>query len=228
MKEFLSALIAMVWLVGLVNGCGTDQDMSRSSASVSGRDAHSPEQPAESASGCDVLQGGAINTGTLPAGCAKIEGDQIGQKDIQVSLNGIEVTFNAWKSKDDEVGDFIGFSYLSSAAVCVSVKASTLRFVAEKAGEWSYPEDAGKPHGISNVVICQPTETESESTPDSSGLDNPADNDSAPANNDSGNIVPPSGDSTGSGSTGADEASSASGSTDSGSTSSDPIHVPVD
>jgi len=235
MRELLSALIAMVWMLGLVNGCGSKGDMNSSSASVNGK-RNTTQQPPADAGECGMLLDGAINTGTLPEGCSKIEGDQIGEKDIQVTVNGIEVTFTSWKSKDGEAGDFIGFDYVSSAPVCVSVKASTLRFVATQAGSWTYPQDTGKPHGISNVVICQPTQPESD--PDSTaGADNPGDNASAPAggSTDGGSTSgagadeASSGGSTSGGSTsgaGADEASSGGGSTDAGSAGSTPEFVP--
>jgi len=238
MKEILSALIAVVWMIGLVSGCGTNGDMGSSSASVSGKDAN-----AEQASGpCGILQNGAVNTGTLPEGCAKIEGDQIGEEDVKLTVNGIEVTFTSWKSKDGEEGDFIGFDYVSTAAVCVSVKASTERFVATEAGTWTYPASAGKPHGISNVVVCQPVE-EPESNPGtdpdnaSSGADSPdgstgdgsggtgagTDPDNASGGAD------PSGGSTGDGAGGTSagtDPDNTSGGADSGSSSSDPTWIP--
>ena len=153
---FIGGCIAVVGVVGWV-GCGTGKNIDQSSPSSSTRAVSST---ARQAPRCDVLQGGAVNTGKLPAQCVKIEGGQIGQQGIKVTVNGIEMTFSSWTPKNGEKREFVGFTYVSSDPVCVSIKAGTARFVAEEQGSWIHPAGTTGPKakGISNVVICVPDE----------------------------------------------------------------------
>ncbi len=107
---------------------------------------------------CDVLQGGAINTGKLPQQCAKIEGGQIGQPGIAITFSGISVSYTSWIAKDGEAGEFVGFTYRSSEPICVSIKAGTARFVATEPGHWKHPAGTSGPKAkaISNIVMCVP------------------------------------------------------------------------
>jgi hypothetical protein len=156
-------VIALVGMAAMLGGCGIVSSYDSSKSPVS-------DQP-NGAVQCTILQGGKINTGKLPEGCVKIEGEDIGKDGVQLTVAGIEITFTSWQFKDGEEGESVGFSYTSSGPVCISIKASGETFQTSAAGSWLNPNGASGPeaHGISNVVICEPDESSGSDQPAESG-----------------------------------------------------------
>jgi len=105
--------------------------------------------------------GDTVNTGPLPEGCVKLEGDEIGRTGASYTFGDDSVVIDAWTPKRDDGSDYVGFEYtLTSTPAFVSVKAGRDVFTdwaTETATQsWSNPNgDSGpKAKGISNVVFC--------------------------------------------------------------------------
>lgn len=101
--------------------------------------------------------GQAINsTGPVPAGCQKIEGSEIGDAPQTITLsNGTVITITSWVQKGDSSGDYVGFTFTSTAPVAFAVKASTRTFVSN-GNSWVHPDGTSGPqaNGISNITFC--------------------------------------------------------------------------
>ena len=93
------------------------------------------------------------STGPVPAGCERIEGAQIGQPGLQV-LGGA-VTFTAWRPKDGEPDEYVGFTVSTAGGVGYAVKSGG-ETVAGSAPTWVNPNATGgsEASGISNVTVC--------------------------------------------------------------------------
>src|SRR5688572_4284130 len=60
-----------------------------------------------------------LNTGTMPEGCAKIEGSQLGQEGGELAIGDVTITFSNWVAKGGESGEFISFDYSVSPSTGV-------------------------------------------------------------------------------------------------------------
>lgn len=125
----------------------------------SGSDSLAPGQESASAGGNGW---GHVNTGPLPAGCTKLEGNEIGQDGVQASFSGTTVTIDSWRTKDGESGEYIGFTYTATQQVWLSVKCGGDIFQQNGDGSWVNPNGTAGPeaHAISNVVCCPPADGE--------------------------------------------------------------------
>jgi hypothetical protein len=95
------------------------------------------------------------STGTVPQGCVKIEGQEIGRPQT-LGLDGAAVTIDGWKSKDGSTGEYIGFTFSSSGKrVAYAVKAGGETY-AGTATTWVHPggTTGSEANAISNVTFC--------------------------------------------------------------------------
>ena len=123
--------------------------------------------------GTDAVVGGVapdrgINNGSLPEGCTKIEGSEIGEPQT-LTAGGVTVEITGWISKDGEPGEYVGFTYTADGATDITIKAGQEVFVEDGDGTWIHPSGTfGSEVGaISNVVICEGEEKEEEPQPPS-------------------------------------------------------------
>ncbi len=98
-----------------------------------------------------------VNTGPLPPGCAKLEGDAIGRVGVTTIAGPATVRIDSWVDKVGSRGEYVGFAYtVSGGAVSVSVKASTETFTDPDGSPWIHPAGTSgrDAHAISNIVFC--------------------------------------------------------------------------
>jgi hypothetical protein len=117
-----------------------------------------------------------VNNGTLPEGCSKIEGDDICNA-TSITAGGSTVTITGWIHKDGEEGECIGFTYTSSGAATITVKASTEVLLEDGDGTFLFED-----HGISNIVVCEGDQVPPPPPPpdDGDGCDPDNDGDGVP------------------------------------------------
>ena len=102
------------------------------------------------------------STGKVPAECVRLEGGEIGAKDLSVSSDFLEMEFQGWMSKveaesnDKEEGEFVGFAMDMVAGFAVKAGGETYYGVDR---EWTHPAGNSGPQasGISNITLCPPT-----------------------------------------------------------------------
>jgi len=117
------------------------------------------------------------NTGPLPEGCIKLEDGQIGEDGVSVSDGNLSITVDAWRLKEEEEQEFIGFDFSSNIAVWGSVKSGgdiDLFDGTEGGGSWDNPRGTSGPEvsAISNVVFCEEGAGDGDGGEDGDG-DNP-------------------------------------------------------
>ncbi len=98
---------------------------------------------------------------TVPDGCAKIEGEDIGDVgatlEVGSGYNYGLVTFTAWTEKTDSPGEFVGFTWTTTGTEShqFTVKAGTSYFDATTS-TWLHPNgtSGSAAKAISNIVFC--------------------------------------------------------------------------
>src|SRR5262245_7462964 len=75
--------------------------------------------------GCVKPHPRSPNNGPLPECCDKIEGGQIGMAPQTLTTCTATLTITSWIPKEDEGGDYIGFTYTLTNSATITVKAST-------------------------------------------------------------------------------------------------------
>jgi hypothetical protein len=95
------------------------------------------------------------STGPVPAGCVRIEGDDIGQVGRVVTVGGVDIEIVAWTPKDGEDGELVGFQLAPGANVAFAVKTGGETHQAEGTA-WVHPAGTKGPEvpAISNVTFC--------------------------------------------------------------------------
>lgn len=95
------------------------------------------------------------STGMVPRGCVKIEGGEVGERDLVLSMGSRTITFTGWAQKDGEAEE-IGFSYVTTGGgVAYAVKAGRETHYGNQS-PWNHPGGTGGPNapGISNITFC--------------------------------------------------------------------------
>ncbi len=109
--------------------------------------------------GDDVFANGA---------CAKIEGAQIGEENVTLTIGSKSIRFFGWIAKEGEPGEFIGFSIETSGSLVTRVKAGTETYPVDSSSWVNAAQDG---NAVSNVESCDPDDPNNDDPND----DNPDD-----------------------------------------------------
>ena len=126
-------------------------------------------QPEESPSP-DAPPDSQVSSSPVPGECKKIEGSQIGQEGLVVSIGDVDVTFSLWVLKEGETSEYVGFTISSSPSVSLQYKVKGgQEMYYDSSRNWINPRGLGGPtvKAISHIVFCVQT-TPASPTPSSS------------------------------------------------------------
>ena len=100
------------------------------------------------------IPGQIPSTGPVPAGCLRIEDEQIG-RDVTAMFGGRAVTFTAWTTKIGARHEYVGFTFVPTGAVAYAVKAGLETFYGT-ASTWVHPagRSGSAAKGIGNITFC--------------------------------------------------------------------------
>jgi hypothetical protein len=100
----------------------------------------------------EVGQGGGFDRDDC-----KVEDDDLGRVGVLIDLNGVQITFEEWITKDGEPGEYIGFVISVDGAdqLSYTVKAGTDRFPGQ-GSVWMHPIGTGgsEVSAISHIDFC--------------------------------------------------------------------------
>ena len=95
------------------------------------------------------------STGPLPAGCVRLDSNQLG-KDVTLTIDGTRtITITGWTTKTGRNDQYVRFSFEASGPVAYTVKAGTETF-SDTVLLWAHPAGLSGPQakGISDITFC--------------------------------------------------------------------------